>query len=322
MLEVETLRAAGGVSRAGALERPGDLRGGRRRPRGLVAAAGDRAARLGRRAHPGAERLQPALLQVVRGRAAERLRQLPRPPRRGRDRRARRLPLARRGGGGARRHLRRPAPRRPALRQRAQGPRRREGRRGRDLPADDPRGRRRDARLRPHRRHPQRRLRRLLGRVGAGADGVLRGEGAGHRRRRPPQGQDGADQARGRRADGRPGEPGDDRRRPPHRHRVPDDARAATSSTTRCWPPPTPSARPSRWRPSTRSSSSTPPARPRSRRGSCTPPAATWPGSPPPTATSSTSSRSPTSTGAPPTSAGSPATPTSSTARSPTAPPA
>ncbi len=36
-----------------------------------------------------------------------------------------------------------------------------------------------------------------------------------------------------------------------------------------------PSARPSRWRPSTRSSSSTPRARPRSRRGSCTPPAAT-----------------------------------------------
>ena len=68
------------------------------------------------------------------------------------------------------------------------------GRRRRDLPADDPRGRRRDAGLRPHRRRPQRRLRRLLGRGGARADGVLRGEGAGHRRRRPPQGQDGADQ--------------------------------------------------------------------------------------------------------------------------------
>ena len=90
-----------------------------------------------------------------------------------------------------------------------------------------------DAGLRPHRRRPQRRLRRLLGRVGAGADGVLRGQGAGHRRRRPPQGQDGADQARGRRADGRAGDAEDDRRRPPHRHRVPDAARAATSSTTR-----------------------------------------------------------------------------------------
>jgi len=47
--------------------------------------------------------------------------------------------------------------------------------------SDDPRGRRRDARLRPDRRPPQRRLRRLLGRVGAGADGVLCGEGPGHR---------------------------------------------------------------------------------------------------------------------------------------------
>ena len=201
--------------------------------------------------------------------------QLPRPPRRGRQRRSGRLPLARRGGRGARHHLRRPAPRRPALRQRAQGPRRREGRRGRDLPADDPRGRRRDARLRPDRRAAQRRLRRLLGRVGAGADGVLRGQGAGHRRRRPPQGQDGADQAGGRRADGRPRA----RWRRSSSSATPASSarcrRVATSSTTRWWRRPTPSARPSRWRPSTRSSSSTPPARPRSRRASCTPPAAT-----------------------------------------------
>ena len=54
------------------------------------------------------------------------------------------------------------ARRRAALRQRAQGPRHRGRRRRRDLPADDPRGRRRDARLRAHRRGPQRRLRRLL----------------------------------------------------------------------------------------------------------------------------------------------------------------
>ena len=38
----------------------------------------------------------------------------------------------------------------------------------------------------------QRRLRRLLARVGQGAHGVLRGQGADHRRRRPAQGQDGA----------------------------------------------------------------------------------------------------------------------------------
>ena len=88
--------------------------------------------------------------------------QLPGPPRRGGQRRPRRLPLARRGGRGARHHLRRAPRRRPALRQRAQGPRHRQGRRRRHLPADDPRGRRRDARLRAHRRPPQRRLRRLL----------------------------------------------------------------------------------------------------------------------------------------------------------------
>ena len=41
------------------------------------------------------------------------------------------------------------------------------------------------------------------------------------------------------------------------------------------WRPPMPSARPSRWTPRTRSTSSTPRARPRSRRGSCTPPVAT-----------------------------------------------
>ena len=151
----------------------------------------------------------------------------------------------------------------------------REGRRGRHLPADDPRGRRRDAGLRPDRRSSQRRLRRLLGRGGARADGVLRGEGAGHRRRRPPQGQDRADQAGRRRADGRPGDAGDDRRRPPHRHRLPDDRgprpllrRAAGGGR------PGVPARAART-PSTRSSSSTPRARPRSRRGSCTRPAAT-----------------------------------------------
>ena len=44
-----------------------------------------------------------------------------------------------------------------------------QGRRRRDLPADDPRGRGRDARLRAHRRDPQRRLRRLQRRVGAGS---------------------------------------------------------------------------------------------------------------------------------------------------------
>ena len=44
----------------------------------------------------------------------------------------------------------------------------------------------------------QRRVRRLLGRRGQGAHGVLRGKGAGDRRRRAAQGQGGADQGAGR----------------------------------------------------------------------------------------------------------------------------
>ena len=106
------------------------------------------------------------------------------------------------------------------------------GRRRRDLPADDPRGRRGDARLRAHRRAAQRRLRRLLADVGQGADGVLRGQGADHRRRRAPQGQDRADQAAGRRGDGRPRAPRDDRRRPAHRRRLRRCRKGATSGAT------------------------------------------------------------------------------------------
>ena len=50
------------------------------------------------------------------------------------------------------------------------------------------------------------------------ADGVLRGQGADHRRRRAAQGQDGADQAAGRRGDARPAV----HRRAPHRRRRAD----------------------------------------------------------------------------------------------------
>ena len=84
-------------------------------------------------------------------------------------------------------------------RQWAQGPRHRQGRRRRHLHADGPRGRGRDARLRPDRRHPQRRLRRLLGRVRARADGVLRGQGADHRRRDDAPRQADADEGEARR---------------------------------------------------------------------------------------------------------------------------
>ena len=167
-------------------------------------------------------------------------------------RRPGRLPLARGGGRGARHHLRRPAPRRAALRQRAEGPGDRPGRRRRDLPADDPRGRRGHAGLRAHRRAAQRRVRRLLAGVGARAHGVLRRQGADHRRRRAAQGQDGADQAAGRRGDGRPR---DASRRSSWSSTPARTARCgtgATSGTTRRSRRPTPSARPSRWTPSTR----------------------------------------------------------------------
>ena len=63
--------------------------------------------------------------------------------------------------------------RRAEARERAQGAGRRQGRRRRDLPADDPRGGRRDARVRADRRAPQRRVRRVRARGGQGADGGL-----------------------------------------------------------------------------------------------------------------------------------------------------
>ena len=147
----------------------------------------------------GPRRVRCAVLQVVHGRQAERVAQLPGPACRRGPRRQGGLPLAWRGRRGARRDLRRPAARHAAARERAEGARRRAGRRRRDLPPDDSRGRRGDARLRSDRRGAQRRLRRLLTGLGQGPDAVLGREGADHRRRRAAQGQDGADQARRRR---------------------------------------------------------------------------------------------------------------------------
>ena len=117
-------------------------------------------------------------------------------------------------------HLRRTPGRRAEARQRPEVARHREGRRRRHLPADDPRGRRLDARLRAHRRPAQRRVRRLLRRLGPGADGGLGGQGAHHRRRRPAQGQDRAGEADRRRGDRRARLPAAHRRRAGHRHRL------------------------------------------------------------------------------------------------------
>ena len=154
--------------------------------------------------HP---RMGAAVREVVRRWRAQRVVQLPRSPRRGRPRRQGRLPL----GGRARRqphdHLRRTARRRAAVRQRAEEPRCREGRPGQHLHADDPRGRGRDAGLRPHRRRSQRRVRRVL-RAGAHRSHQRRrGEGADHRRRRLPA-------RRGVPAEGRRRRGGGQRRRP------------------------------------------------------------------------------------------------------------
>ena len=195
---------------------------------------------------------------------------------------------------------------------------------GRDLHADDPRDGRRDAGLRPHRRPAHRGLRRLLLRRARRPARRLRGEGGHHRRRRlPPRRPVGAQAGRRRGASPRPRStattsskvlvvtahrPGRrvGRRRDVWWHDAVDERLDRAR-------------RPSRSTPSTRSTSCTPRARPASPRASCTRPAATSPARRTRTGRSSTSSPRPTSTGAPPTSAGSPATPTWSTARSPTA---
>ena len=78
----------------------------------------------------------------------------------------------------------------------------RAGRPGQHLPADDPRGRRRDAGLRPHRRAAQRRVRRLLVGGPRRPHQRRRGQGPHHRRRRLPPGRGLPAQAPGRRGRG------------------------------------------------------------------------------------------------------------------------
>ena len=147
------------------------------------------------------------------------------------------------------------------------------------------------------------------------ADGVLRGEGADHRRRRPPQGQDRADQGAGRRGDGRPAV----HRRAAHRRRRADGrqgrlVRRADGGRRRRVPGRAARRRAPALHPlhvGLDGEAEGDPAHDRR-----LPHAASRTRTRP----SSTSSRTRTSTGARPTSAGSPGTPTSSTGRSPTAP--
>ena len=270
-------------------------------------------------------RLEAAAREVVRRRQAEHQRQLPRPARsrlhraqQGRDhlgRRARRSPDA---------DLLRSAPPGLPVRQRAQVARRQERRSRRDLHAAHPRAGDRDARVRAHRRRPQRRVRRLQRRVAARSHQRR----AGHACSSPPTAATGAaqivplkqmadealqrhavDQARRRRA----------ARRGRRRSRC-TCRRAATTGITTDGGRVRRTVRRSRWTPRTCSTSSTRRARPESRRASSTRPAAT--------SSARTRRRSgcsicatTTCTGAPPTSAGSPATATSCTVRSRTARP-
>ena len=210
-----------------------------------------------------------------------------------------------------------------ALRQRAEGPRGREGRRGRDLPADDPRGRRRDARLRADRRR-----RTTSSSAASRPRRCASGWSSPRRRRWSPSTAPGA-RARPRRSS-RPVDEQmgdletlrDDRRRPPHRDRVPDERgprrllrRGAGGGRPgvpgRADGGRAPALHPLHLRLDREAEGDPAHDRRLHDRRHRDPPLRLRP-----------EARVRTSTGARPTSAGSPATPTSSTGRSPTAPPA
>ena len=161
-----------------------------------------RAAALGPAVHQRAGRLQPAVLPVVRRRQDQRFVQLPRPSRRGRPRRPGGVPLARRGGRASATVTYADLPATSSASRTGSDARRRQGRRRRDLPADDPRGGRGDARLRPDRRRRTTSSSAASRRRRSGSGWRSPGQGADHRRRRAAQGQDGGGQGRGRRAMG------------------------------------------------------------------------------------------------------------------------
>ena len=164
LLEQERFPPPEEFAREALLRDPADLRA--RPPRtllGLVGRAGRDLLDWSEELTRAARLVRPAVRQVVRRRQAQRLLQLPRPPRArpatataspstGAARRARSRTIT---YADLHRDVQRFA---NALKDNGD----REGRRRRDLPADGARGRRRDARLRAHRRAPQRRLRRLL----------------------------------------------------------------------------------------------------------------------------------------------------------------
>ena len=193
-----------------------------------------------------------------------------------------------------------------------------------DLPGHGARATDRDARLRAHRRTPHGRLRRVQRRLHRRPRERLPGQLRHHRRWRLAARQQ--DSAQGH--DGPcPGAVPDGQERPGREsHRRPEDGRDEVGPRYLVAPCPGRIGRRNRrarksWTPSTRSTSCTPRAPRANPRACCTPRAATWLAPRARTSTSSTS-RKRTSSGALPISAGSLATRTSSTARSPMAPPA
>ena len=178
---------------------------GRSGPARLLGGAG-RAPHLGQEVGRGA-RVGCAVREVVRRRNAQRRGELRRPARGRRQRRPGRVPLDRRAGGRHPRHHLPPAQGRGVQgRERADQPRGEEGRPGRDLHADDPGDRVRDARLRAPRRPAHGGVRRVFGGGAEDPDHRLRRADRDHRRRRLAQGRARrAEAGRGRGAEGVPG---------------------------------------------------------------------------------------------------------------------
>ena len=219
------VRAARGVPLPCARPGPDGLRPFGGRSRGVLGGTG-RSAGLGQALGHGHE-LDPSVGPVVRGRAAQRLVQLPRPPRRGGRRRQGRVLLGGRAGGGTGDHLSGAARGGLSLRERPQVARGAEGRSGRDLPWHGPRAASRHARVRPDRRPALGGVRWLLLGVVARSHQRCGGQAPGDLRRGLPSRLGGAPQGqRGRGPQGMP----DDRARD---HRAADREGAPVHRGTR-----------------------------------------------------------------------------------------
>ena len=222
-----------------------------------------------------AGREQCAVLQVVRGRRAQRLAQLSRAQSRKRQCRQGRDHLRGRRRRGDQGHLSGALSSRLPLRQRAQIARHQERRSRHHLYADVDRGRRRDAGLRPHRRDAFGGLWRIFGQVAAGAHHRRRCGRRHHRGRAGARRQAAAaenDRRRGARHGRlRGGAQGD--RLPSHRRKSSPLRRRATCGCTSWWQRRPTLVRPNGSAPSIRCSSCIRPVRRASQRASSTAPA-------------------------------------------------